>query len=241
MGCSVACQDNTEDWTGQTSHLGTNKEVYDAELLAIEQAIRRFIDRNQQTRNYTIFSDSQSAIERCRNDKSGPGQAIARSIINGSLRLPINRCTVSLRWAPAHKGVPGNEMADQLAKEAAGRSEDGVGWIPSEASLAFLKRKTSEVRRPATKEWMRDRTSKSTAYIPWEKEGIGKNLRNEKKGVAARYCQLMTGHAVIAPYLKEKLKKRDSDACWWCESGRRQTRDYLFKECSRWKNEIKDL
>jgi hypothetical protein len=59
--------------------------------------------------------------------------------------------------------------------------------------------------------------------------------------VAAQYYQLMTGHAVIAPYLKEKLKKKDSDTCWWCEAGRRQTRDHLFKECSTWKNEIKDL
>jgi hypothetical protein len=46
-------------------------------------------------------------------------------------------------------------------------------------------------------------------------------LRNEKKEeVASRYFKFLTGHALTAPYLKEKLKKRDSDECWWCESGK---------------------
>jgi len=46
---------------------------------------------------------------------------------------------------------------------------------------------------------------------------------------------------LIAPFLKEKLKKSDSDQCWWCETGKRQTRDHLFKKCRRWKAEINVL
>ena len=53
--------------------------------------------------------------------------------------------------------------------------------------------------------------------------------------------QLLTGHVLIAPFLEEKLKKTDSDQCWWCETGKRQTRDHLFKECGRWKTEINVL
>jgi hypothetical protein len=51
----------------------------------------------------------------------------------------------------------------------------------------------------------------------------------------------LTGHALTAPYLEEKLRKRDSDECWWCESDKRQTRKHLFKECSRWLPEIREL
>jgi len=47
--------------------------------------------------------------------------------------------------------------------------------------------------------------------------------------------------ALIAPFLKDKLKKTDSDQCWWCETGKRQSRDHLFKECGRWKTEINVL
>jgi hypothetical protein len=43
------------------------------------------------------------------------------------------------------------------------------------------------------------------------------------------------------PYLKEKPKKRASDEFWWCESGKRQTREHLFKECPCWLPEIRQL
>lgn len=49
------------------------------------------------------------------------------------------------------------------------------------------------------------------------------------------------GHVFIAPYLKYKIKTSDSDTCWWCEIGKRQTREYLFKKCIHWKVEIKVL
>jgi hypothetical protein len=110
-----------------------------------------------------------------------------------------------------------------------------------EASLTYLNRKATEIKTKATKEWIEVRTSKSKAYMPRTKTGIRKSLRHEKKEVASRFYQLLTGHAITAPYPKEKLKKTKSDVCWWCESGRIQTRDHLFKECTKWKGEIKDL
>ena len=65
-------------------------------------------------------------------------------------------------------------------------------------------------------------------------------LRKIGKGVASRFFQLLSGHAMIAPFLKEKWGWTDSDKCWWCD-GRRQSRDHLFKECSMWKKEIAEL
>jgi len=38
-----------------------------------------------------------------------------------------------------------------------------------------------------------------------------------------------------------KLKETDLEQCWWCETGKRQTRDHRFKECRRWKTEINVL
>jgi len=72
------------------------------------------------------------------------------------------------------------------------------------------------------------------------KPGFRKELKNERKAVTSRYYQLLTGHTLIAPFLKVKLKKTDSDQCW-CETDKRQTRDHLFKECGRWKTDINML
>ena len=45
---------------------------------------------------------------------------------------------------------------------------------------------------------------------------------------------------MIAPFLKDKFGWVDSDICWWCTRGK-QTREHLFKECSAWREEIKEL
>ena len=65
-------------------------------------------------------------------------------------------------------------------------------------------------------------------------------LRKAPKGVAARFFQLLSGHAMIAPFLKEKWRWTESDVCWWCEGGR-QSREHLFKECKAWKTEVREL
>ena len=44
---------------------------------------------------------------------------------------------------------------------------------------------------------------------------------------------------MIAPF-KEKFGWTEPDLCWWC-APRRQTRDHLLKECSAWKEEIREL
>ena len=65
-------------------------------------------------------------------------------------------------------------------------------------------------------------------------------LRGAPRGLAARFFQLASGHAMIAPFLKEKFGWVDSESCWWC-SGGRQSREHLFKECRAWKEETREL
>ena len=65
-------------------------------------------------------------------------------------------------------------------------------------------------------------------------------LRLSRKGVASRFFQLLSGHAMIAPFLKDRWGWTDTDRCWWCNGGR-QSRDHLFKECGGWKEEIREL
>lgn len=65
---------------------------------------------------------------------------------------------VTVRWTPSHAGAEGNEKADEFAKEAA-RGERGAvtdGRLQLEASLAHLRRKTTERKTAATAAWVRD-------------------------------------------------------------------------------------
>jgi ribonuclease HI len=119
VGCSVVWKNPEGGWTGEGTHLGRCREVYNAELHTIARAVRYFATRDEENQHYTIFSDCKSAIQRCRKDTPRPGQVLARTIINGSLMLASNIYGVMLRWVPAHQGMEGNEVVDFWAKEAA--------------------------------------------------------------------------------------------------------------------------
>ena len=61
--------------------MGKNKEVFDAELYPLYQAVKIFDERNEQNQCYTILSDSTAAIECARFDEMGPGQRFVVAII----------------------------------------------------------------------------------------------------------------------------------------------------------------
>jgi len=68
---------------------------------------------------------------------------------------------------------------------------------------------------------------------------------NSVKSLAARFYRLKSGHAPVGTYLK-RFGHRDDDKCWWCGGGGReaaqtQTREHLFRHCSRWKHQQKTL
>ena len=66
-------------WTdgGGRSHLGKNKEAFDAVLCALYQAAKTFEGREEEEQQYTIFTDSTAAIARVRSNDAGSGQSVA--------------------------------------------------------------------------------------------------------------------------------------------------------------------
>ena len=66
-------------------------------------------------------------------------------------------------------------------------------------------------------------------------------LRRTPKHIVNRYYQLLSGHAAIGTYLKDKIRRIDNDRCWWCGGGKRQTRHHLFTECRAWMPQIRKL
>ena len=84
-------------------------------------------------------------------------------------------------------------------------------------SRAFLK---SILRRRAVSAWREEirieSQGKRQFQVPTEGgvPGIPRALRRAGKGLTSRFFQLASGHAMIAPFLKEKFGWVDSDSCW---------------------------
>ena len=134
------------------------------------------------------FSDSQAAIARVQHDRTGPAQALARAAIETVSSLTDRDSTITLRWTPAHRGVEGNEQADETARRAAegneGRAEPSYLL---EASLAHLSRKTTETRANATEEWIRGNSGRKRRYRPPRGGKMSKALARARKELAGRF------------------------------------------------------
>ena len=104
----------------------------------------------------------------------------------------------------------------------------------------------AEFRRRAVDSWREGIIRGGRGRRPYRIPGEGMVpkipaiLGRARKSLASRFFQLASGHAMTAPFLRDKFGWVDSDQCWWCSSGR-QSREHLFKECRAWKREIREL
>jgi len=89
-----------------------------------------------------ILLESQAAIARLQHTQPGPGQALVIQAHAIAKRLHTQGRQPTIQWVPGHAGVKGNEKANQVAKQAAGKPP---GRGPKEISLAFARRARTEV------------------------------------------------------------------------------------------------
>jgi ribonuclease HI len=123
VGAAVAWKD-VDEWTGLKYRLGTNKEIFDAELFAILRATVMIRDKAvgmivEGIQKAVIFTDSQAALNRIQHNGIGPGQTWASAIIRNTEDIRKQNIQLEYRCVPGHAGIEGNESVDQFAKDAA--------------------------------------------------------------------------------------------------------------------------
>ena len=158
MGAARAWSRRGDGWTGRRFHLGTNKEVFDTEAFAIYQALKVFEAEGGSGRNFTVFSDFQSAIRRALTDVPGPGQQWARSIIEVCTRLVGKGNEVTLRWVWPIRG--GRQRQGGGRGPLAQRSDKAWG----QTSLPHLLRRTAERWTREATQWVAPRAKISPSW-----------------------------------------------------------------------------
>ena len=104
--------------------------IYTAELIAIHCALRMVAQQRQQlaeqsrSTSFTIVSNSKSALQALVKPSNRSGQHIVYDIIGITAELRRRNVGIHLLWTPSHQGTPGNEKANELAREAVGAYQD---------------------------------------------------------------------------------------------------------------------
>ena len=247
-GTGVVWQTETGEWRERRIHLGTNKEVYDAELYGIAEGVsiaHREAIRAGNTRA-VIFSDAQESIRRTKDNTVGPGQWLALRTIDRVKDAQNAGISITIQWTPGHMGVEGNERADQAAKQAA--TNPRTPRLPADeqfTSTAHLSRKITEEKHQQAWEWYQEKCKGRAMYKLTRARGMDPKAAKAPKTISARYYQLKMNHALIGDHLV-RIRKKQWDWCWWCGRGggrspKHQTRHHLFFECRRWTDERKTM
>jgi ribonuclease HI len=89
-----------------------------AELIAIEAALAHQARRRPLPKTTIIATDSKRAIRHIAEGANSHGQYVVRYIRKHIAALRNQEGgSVVLQWTPAHKGIDGNERADELARK----------------------------------------------------------------------------------------------------------------------------
>lgn len=125
VGAAICWRGKTLDlWQEKSVFLGKNKEVLDAELLAISDVLDIAAKETLNIKNVlvTIFCDSQEALRVIKHPPLHERNRFLEGFINEKTkRFESNGYHVTTQWIPRYSGLVGNDKANQAAKNRAER------------------------------------------------------------------------------------------------------------------------
>ncbi|KAL0812196.1 hypothetical protein ABMA28_009571 [Loxostege sticticalis] len=227
VGAALTWWEDGRETTNEIFSLDPACTVFQSELYALHRALEKVKESNEPIIN--ILSDSRSSLELL----SGPKlvHPLVKNIKECIADIRAQGRRVRLFWLRAHVGTPGNERADQLAKEGAEREAEVLDY--AEVPLSYVKRK---IREESLLKWQ-DRYDSSVtgsttkAFLPDVR--MAYKLVREAR-LTPLQVQIMTGHGGFGEYL-HRFKLKSDPGCE-CDPAISETVWHILLECPRFVN-----
>jgi len=221
----AACSGDTSV-AEESMYLGKKASVFQAEVTAIEAAVRWCVTNCDKDTEVLIRSDSQSAIQALHNPATRSAIVQACQQV---LRQAKENLRIAIKWVRGHADNTGNELADSLAKEGSNMNPDTVGpELP--IPMSEIKRSLKDHFVAKWQErWGRSRDCRQTKnFFPTVSGTKSKKLAKWPKSILNLLVQAGTGHALVAYHISQwtDVEKR----CKLCQEGEEST-GHLFWDC----------
>ena len=197
---------------------------YRAEMTALDSALAYLKDDavDPIPREVRICTDSQSALGRLKEGPAAQRDALADSVWTRLHELTDRGTRLTLQWVPGHAGLPGNELADEVARAAADLDQD--------RAPVDLQSVRSRLRRHAHREWVE--RVQQTRYF--REVGPRRATPGERFGLSRRDCvetsRLRTGHSTLLAGYRHRIGQQNSPTCPECEE-EEETLIHLLNDC----------
>ena len=204
--------------------------IYDAERIAITEGIHR--SQKWFWSKGVLFSDSLSNLQYIAAVRRGRHTKVDNDLINLNNQLKERNRIVYLYWIPSHKNIKGNDIADDIARQATERKEIDIVSAPSISKIKNNNHKT------AVRKWANiwDSSLDLSSFHGGAPEGPPDTYinfyHNKLTPTQSKYLTWLRSGFIPLNYMKHKMKKLDSPTCR-CGEGP-ETRDHFLFVCKLW-------
>jgi ribonuclease HI len=220
--------------------------AYDAEAVGIILGLHLARQVRSNTRQISINLDGKSVIQALSKQTTTSSQHLLETIHDKTTHL--HRPRITFRWIPGHRGIEGNEAADQRAKEAAEGNTSNPDRIPEAlqnqlpCSLAMVRRTFNERIKRRWEERFRDSPRHLRMFPPRSNANLN-HVNKVLIGLPRQWCslivQLQSGHIGLNAHLN-RIQKHPTPNCESCEAAGYPTPEtvthFLF-ECPSYRRE----
>ena len=189
---------------------------FDGEIAAIGVALSQLLCHLDKFTRAVVLSDSKAALLAIVSNNT-----LTQDILdcrNYLKSLESLEKVIVFQWVPAHCGIPGNEMADSLAKKGASIKQKFSRPLPFCTAKSLVK---TAIRAQAQKDLSNRTSTKSWGNaIP--------KLRNGPRQRAVAEFRLATGHDCLRKHLF-RINVVDSPICPLCSLGEEMDSAHLLR------------